>query len=179
MGKGAIRYAKMLGIKTIATVRSSANVEVLKKLGADQVLLTTAETLKEALKQTTKALQATVLLDAVADIDTPTIMSCMPNGRTAIVYGRLTETQHPIGGQFSVADVIFRNQKIEGFWLATHIGSAKPWQVLALSRKVQKLFAQGIFQTDIYGQFNAQQFPQALEHYAAHKSDGKVILSFA
>ncbi|WP_160173501.1 zinc-binding dehydrogenase [Thalassotalea sp. ND16A] len=178
VGKGAIRYANMLGMKTIATVRSAANVEVLKKLGANQVLLTTADTFKEQLKQASKALHATVLLDAVADVDTPTTMSCMPNGSTAIVYGRLTETQHPMGGQFSVSDVIFRNQKIEGFWLATHIGKSTPWQVLSLSRKVQKLMAQGIFHTDIYGQFNAEQFPLALAHYAAHKSDGKVILAF-
>ncbi|WP_082897245.1 zinc-binding dehydrogenase [Thalassotalea crassostreae] len=176
VGKGAIRYAKIKGIKTIATVRSEANVEVLTKLGADKVLLTTAEDFKAQLKSASSELKATVLLDAVADIDTPTTMSCMPPKSTAIVYGRLTETHDPIGGQFSVADVIFKQHKIEGFWLATYIGNAKPWQVLGLSRKVQKLFSEGIFQTDIYGEFNFSDFPEALEHYADHKSDGKVIL---
>ena len=42
--------------------------------------------------------------------------------------------------------------------------------------KVQKLFAQGVFDTDIYGTFGFEDFPAALEHYAANKSDGKVIL---
>ncbi|WNC68777.1 zinc-binding dehydrogenase [Thalassotalea nanhaiensis] len=177
VGKGAIRYAKMQGIKTIATVRSQSNVDALQKLGADKVILTTADTFRNELKQASKDLKATVLLDAVADVDTPKTMSCMPNGSTGIVYGRLTETQDPIGGQFSVADVIFKTHKIEGFWLATYIGNAKPWKVLALSKKVQKLFAQGIFQTDIYGQFDFGDFPKALEHYAVHKSDGKVILT--
>ncbi|WOH36210.1 zinc-binding dehydrogenase [Thalassotalea fonticola] len=177
VGKGVIRYAKMQGVKTIATVRSQANVDVLKKLGADKVILTSTESFQSELKQASKKLKATVLLDAVADVDTPKTMSCMPSGSTGIVYGRLTETQDPIGGQFSVADVIFKNQKIEGFWLATYIGNAKPWQVLSLSKKVQKLFAEGIFQTDIYGQFSFADFPKALEHYAVHKSDGKVILT--
>ena len=176
VGKGVIRYAKMRNVKTIATVRSKANVEILEKLGADKVLVSTDDEYKVELKEVCKRFQATVLLDAVADIDTPTVMSCMPNKSTAIVYGRLTETHDPIGGQFSVGDVIFKQHKVEGFWLATYIGNAKPWQVLSLSKKVQKLFADGVFQTDIYGEFNFAEFPKALEHYALHKSDGKVIL---
>ncbi len=176
VGKGVIRYAQMRNIKTIATVRSAANVEALQKLGADKVLVSSDETYKDELKVACKAMQATVLLDAVSDIDTPTVMSCMPNKSTAIVYGRLTETHDPIGGQFAVGDVIFKQHKVEGFWLATYIGNAKPWQVLSLSKKVQKLFADGVFQTDIYGEFNFEDFPKALEHYALHKSDGKVIL---
>ncbi|TLU64604.1 zinc-binding dehydrogenase [Thalassotalea litorea] len=176
VGKGVIRYAKMHNIKTIATVRSKSNVDTLKALGADAVVLTTAEDYQQQLKDVCHQLKARVLLDAVADIDTPTVMSCMPKHSTAIVYGRLTETQHPIGGQFSVADVIFRTHKIEGFWLATYFGTAKPWQVLSLSRKVQQLFAEGIFDTDIFGEYDFHNFTQGLEHYAVNKSDGKVIL---
>lgn len=176
VGKGVIRYAKRLGIKTIATVRSEANINGLEALGADKVLLTTSDNYQVNLELACRELCATVLLDAVAAEDTPTVLKAMPNGSTAIVYGRLTETYDPIGGLFSVADVIFRNIKIEGFWLAKTIGDAKPWQVLSLSRKVQKLFEQGIFQTDIYATTNFEQFPAALDHYAQHKSDGKVIL---
>jgi len=176
VGKGVIRYAKLKGIKTIATVRSESNVEPLKKLGADAVVLTTNNDYLDTLKSTCQSLAATVLLDAVADEETPTVLACMPSGSTAIVYGRLTETHDPIGGAFKVADVIFRDIRIEGFWLATHIKHSSALAVFALTRKVQKLFAQGIFDTDIYGQFSFGEFPNALEHYAEHKSDGKVIL---
>jgi len=176
VGKGVIRYAKTLGIKTIATVRSASNVEILKQLGANSVLLTTDEDYAQQLKQVCRQLEATVLLDAVASEDTPTVLKGMPNNSTAIVYGRLTETFDPIGGEFSVADVIFRNIKIEGFWLAKYIGDANPLQVLSLSRKVQKLFEQGVFHTDIYASVNFDDFPKALDHYAKYKSDGKVIL---
>ncbi|TKB45579.1 zinc-binding dehydrogenase [Thalassotalea mangrovi] len=176
VGKGIIRYAKMHNIKTIATVRSQKNVKPLMDLGADAVLLTTSEDYLAQLKDICHQFKATVLLDAVADVDTPTVMSCMPRHSTAVVYGRLTETQHPIGGQFSVADVIFRDHKVEGFWLATYFGQAKPWQVLSLSRKVQKLFALGIFDTDIFGEYDFHNFSDGLEHYAVNKSDGKVIL---
>lgn len=176
VGKGVLRYAKMLGIKTIATVRNESNVAVLQKLGADQVLLTTSDDFQEKLKQACKTLKASVLLDSVAADDTPNLLKAMPNNSTAIVYGRLTETFDPVGGLFSVADVIFRNIKIEGFWLAKYIGDANPWQVISLSRKVQKLFEQGVFHTDIYASVNFDDFSNALDHYAKHKSDGKVIL---
>lgn len=176
VGKGVIRYAKLKGIKTIATVRSKANVSVLKKLGADTVLLTTQTDFDECLKQSAKTVNATVLLDAVAAEDTPKLLKAMPNSSTAIIYGRLTETYDPLGGLFSVADVIFRDIRIEGFWLAKYIADASPLKVLALSSKVQKLFAQGIFKTDIYASVGFDDFAQALDHYALHKSDGKVLL---
>lgn len=176
VGKGAIRYAKQIGIKTIATVRSAANVEVLKKLGADVVLLTTDETFAEQAKEACRQFKATVLFDAVAAEDTALMLGLMPNRSTAIVYGRLTETHAEYGGVYSVADLIFRDCRIEGFWLATYVRRAKPWHILSLSKKVQKLFAQGIFNTDIYGTFGFDDFPEALAHYAANKSVGKVIL---
>ncbi|NMP16967.1 zinc-binding dehydrogenase [Thalassotalea sp. Y01] len=178
VGKGVIRYAKLQGIKTIATVRSEKNITILKDLAADRVLLTEDSDFKVQLKQACNDLKASVFLDAVADKETPRVMSQMGKGATAIVYGRLTETLHPFGGYFSVSDLLFKDQHIEGFWLATYIGKANPLQVLALSRKVQKLFSDGIFETDVYGHFKPQQFLSALEHYAVHKSDGKVLLMF-
>ena len=176
VGKGVIRYAKMQGMKTIATVRSAKNVEALNLLGADEVLVTEDKDYKKLLKKAAKSMRATVLLDAVADKDTPRNLACMPAGSTAIVYGRLTETHDPLGGYFSVADVIFRDIKVEGFWLATYIKNSNPFSIYRLTRKVQKLFAAGIFDTDIYGTFDFAGFPEALEHYAQNKSDGKVIL---
>jgi len=176
VGKGIIRYANMHNIKTIATVRSESNVDALKALGADAVLLNTTQDYKDELKAVCHKFKATVLLDAVADIDTPETLKAMPNNSTAIVYGRLTDTHDPIGGMFSVSDMIFRNAKIEGFWLAKHIGDSNPFQILALSRKVQKLFAEGVFHTDIYASVTFEDFGVALDHYANNKSDGKVIL---
>ncbi|WP_371187310.1 zinc-binding dehydrogenase [Thalassotalea maritima] len=178
VGKGVIRYAKMQGLKTIAIVRSDANVKVLQALGADVVLNSEGEDYVPQLTQAAEQLQATVLLDAVADQATAETMHALPKSSTAIVYGRLTETMHPYGGQYGVADLIFKDQRIEGFWLATYMKSANPLAILSLSRKVQKLFAEGIFKTDIYGEFTPETFIHGLEHYAMNKSDGKVILKF-
>lgn len=176
VGKGVIRYAQSVGVRVIATVRSQQNVDILKQLGADIVLLTTSENYQDDLKNACKQLNAKVFLDAVAAEDTPIVLKAMPKGSTAIVYGRLTETHDPIGGLFSVSDVIFRDINIEGFWLASYIGNASPLKVLRLSKKVQRLFLQGVFHTDIYKVTDFEHFAVALDHYANYKSDGKVIL---
>lgn len=176
VGKGIIRYAQQVGIKVIATVRSASNVDILKQLGADAVLLNTLEDYPETLKYTAKRFNARVLIDAVAAEETAAVMRLMPPSSTAIVYGRLTETHSNYGGEYGVADLIFRDCRIEGFWLATFMRRASPWQILKLSNKVQKLFAEGIFDTDIYAKVGFEGFKAALEHYAEHKSDGKVIL---
>jgi NADPH:quinone reductase-like Zn-dependent oxidoreductase len=121
-------------------------------------------------------MRATVFLDAVADKETAVISKLLPPSSTAIVYGRLTETHDPIGGKYGVADVIFRDIKIEGFWLSTYVRRAGFIKTLLLTRKVQKLFAEGVFHTDLYGCFGFNEFLTAIDHYAEHKSDGKVIL---
>ncbi len=176
VGKGVIRYARQVGVKTIATVRSESNKQKLLELGADAVLNTNDEDFTESLKALAKEMRATVFLDAVADEETALISKLLPAGSTAIVYGRLTETHDPIGGKYSVADVIFRDVRIEGFWLSTYVRKAGPIKTLLLTRKVQKLFAEGIFNTDLYGSFGFNEFLTAIDHYAEHKSDGKVIL---
>lgn len=176
VGKGVIRYAKQLNIKTIATVRSDKNKQVLEALGADKVLVTTDQDYKAQLKDICHQWHASVLLDSVAAEETALSLKAMPNNSTAIVYGRLTETHDPLGGVFSVSDVIFRNMKIEGFWLAKYFKDANPLKAIRLSKKVQSLFAQGIFKTDIYKQVSFNEFAEALDHYADNKSDGKVIL---
>ena len=177
VGKGVIRYAQMRGIKVIATVRSEQNIIPLRQLGAEHVLLTTDEDFQSELKDICHQLHASVFLDAVAADDTPLVLRAMPKGSSAIVYGRLTETHDPIGGRFAVSDVIFRDIRIEGFWLATHIAKASALSVLLLSRKVQKLFMEGVFNTDIFAITDFNAFPEALDHYAQHKSDGKVIFT--
>lgn len=176
VGKGLIRYAKMHGVKTIATVRSANNVEALIKLGADYVLLTTDDDFSAQLKQAAEQCRASVLMDAVADQDTANVLKQLPNGSTAIVYGRLQESHDPLGGHFSVGDVIFRDSRIEGFWLARTIRQSSLWKVFLLNRKVQKLFAEGVFHTDIRGEYGFDDFIPALQHYAENKSDGKVVL---
>jgi NADPH:quinone reductase-like Zn-dependent oxidoreductase len=176
VGKGVIKYAKMRGIKTIATVRSKANISVLELLGADKVLDTNEPDFLPSLKQISEQWQATVFLDAISAKESALVLHAMPKQSTAIVYGRLHETYDPLGGYFSVADVIFKNNRIEGFWLANYMAKASPLQVLALSRKVQKLFASEVFKTDIFAEVGFNNFAEKLNHYAVHKSDGKVIL---
>lgn len=177
VGKGVIRYAKQVGLKTIATVRSEDNRQKLLQLGANAVLNINDYNFSDSLKSLANDMRATVFLDAVADEETALIGKLLPAGSTAIVYGRLTETHDPIGGKYGVADVIFRDIKIEGFWLSTYVRKAGPIKTLLLTRKVQKLFAEGIFDTDLYGSFGFSEFLTAIDHYAEHKSDGKVILS--
>ena len=93
VGKGVIRYAKQLGIKVIATVRSKANVDPLKALGAEAVLLTTDPDFKQQLKSAAKSHDARVLFDSVTGSDTAIILNAMPAKSTAIVYGSLAKTE--------------------------------------------------------------------------------------
>lgn len=176
VGKACILYAKLLGIKTIAIVRSQASFDTLQKNHKpDCLLLTTDDSYLNELKHSTHKFNASVLLDAVTEKTTPQILKQMPNNSTAIVYGRLAEIKNSLGGYFNVADVIFRNIKIEGFWLSHYVKTQHPLKIYYQTQKVQKLFAEGIFNTDIQAVVGFEEFADRLDFYAQNKSLGKVI----
>ena len=177
VGRGVINYAKSKGVQTIAIVRKPEQIDILNQLGASVVLNSADEKHLLKLKDNCERLKASVLLDALAAKETAITLKAMPKGSTAIVYGRLTETQNPLGGEFSVADVIFRDIKIEGFWLANFVARSSPLQIYLMSKKVQSLFKKGIFKTDIYSVVGFEDFKNDLDYYAKHKSIGKVILN--
>lgn len=177
VGKLVVRIAKMRGVPLISTVRRQAQVDDLKSIGAENVLLTTDDDYDRELTRLCQELKATAAFDCVSGPDTLRLQLAMPNKSTIIVYGRLHEDpDNPFGGQYAVGQLIFAGQRIEGYWLSKDLQSGGLLKLLKRSKEIQKLYADGALSTDIAGTFSLEDYPAALDDYEQNMSAGKRIL---
>ena len=136
----ALAQRKSLGC--ISLVRRQEAVGELKRRGHQNILVTSCTDFEKRFEDLCQQLNATVLLDAVAGDETARLMSLMPDRSTAIVYGQLS--QEDGDGRVSVDPdgLVFRKQKLEGYWLTDELGGAvtplsRAWQISRLYRKDQ------------------------------------------
>ena len=87
VGQIAVQWAKHLGARVIATVGSDAKAEIAKKLGADDVIVTSRENIAERVRALTNGEGADVVYDGVGkDTFDASINSLKPRGMM-VSYG--------------------------------------------------------------------------------------------
>lgn len=107
-----LRYFKVHGIKIINVVRREDQAEILKREGAEYVLVSTDPEFSKKLSQLTNELKATIYLDAVAGQLAGQILEAMPNGSVLYNYGSLSE--EPIAN-VGPLELIYKNKSIRGY----------------------------------------------------------------
>lgn len=179
VGRMVIRLAKTMTMPVISVVRREEQKELLLGIGAAHVLVTSAPSYEEELRNLAKELKIQVLLDAVAGTETARTLMCMPNRSTAIVYGVLSrQADDPYGGSYPAGNMIFAGARVEGYWLVTDMARLGALGILKRSRKLQKMFAAGELKTAIQSRSSLEDYPAAIDHYAQNMSAGKAILVF-
>lgn len=179
VGRLVIRIAKLRGIPIISTVRRQEQKETLEAIGAEHVLITEDAGFDAALKGLAKSLNARVLFDCVSGKDTARILIAMPNRSTAIVYGGLSvDRSDPYGGRYPLGALIFSGAKIEGFWLSKALPALGLRRIMSRSKEIQRLLKSGALETSIRSVTGIEDYPAAMDAYAAQMSGGKVILKF-
>ena len=179
VGRLIIRMAKPRNIAVIAIVRRQEQRQALQEIGAEHVLLSTEPDFDKQLQAAAKELKARVAFDCVAGPATAQLLMAMPTHSTVIVYGRLDRDPDDLyGGRYSVGHMIFAGDHIEGFWLTYDIRRLGVWRLLRRSKELQKMFRDRLIRTEIQSRSAIEDFPAAIDAYAANMSAGKAILEF-
>lgn len=173
LGKLMIGLGRDLGLKPVAMVRRADAVEVMKALGAAEVLVTTDEDFEVQLKAVCKALKPRVFLDAVGDQIAERVFAAMPNRGRWVVYGKLDPTPPSLRdmGQF-----IFMGKQIEGFWLTKWMRSTETGTKARVVGEVQARFADGRWKTDVSTHLLLRDVMDEMPGALA-QPDGKVIIT--
>ncbi len=173
LGKLMAGYAKDSGKRMIGLVRRDAPIEVLKDLGAKNVLNETSKDFDAALKAVLKAEKPTIFLDCIAGSVSARVFNAMGNDSRWVVYGKMTSEPPEI---LEPGKLIFMRKRIEGFWLVSWMLKTGVLKKLAAIRKVQARFADGRWKTDISARLPlgkaVTDLPEAL-----NGSDGKVMIT--
>ncbi len=170
-GKFAIQMAKSKGIKVAATVRHDAQKAVLENLGADLVVNTETEKLQKVVPEKTEG-GVQVVFDAVGGMLGAKALACLrPKGKM-MVFGALALENMPVNSGL----LIFKNLRIEGFWLSTWVEQMAPEARMKAFQTVFGFLMKEDSKIDIEGKYPLSEFKAALEAYEKPGRNGKILL---
>ncbi len=170
LGRMILRLGQIQQIPIIHIVRRPEQVELLRSLGGEYILNSSAPEFNEQLRAVAQQLNATLILDPVAGEQTQQLLDAAPRGSTAVVYGSLS------GKRTSIPLSFPRNgdKHVEGFflpdWAASH-----PLQALLNMLRVQGLVRR-VFHTTIQKRLPLAQVQAAIDLYQKNPTAGKVLL---
>lgn len=180
VGRGVIALARAAKIETISIVRREEQVTLLKAMGAKHILLQDDPAFDMKLKALCAELKPTLFFDAVGGPITARVMEQMPANTDAIVFGYLEENSaDPHGGHFPTQSVIYKNQTIKAFWLAPYFIELGQIGGLRASLDILKLFKSGVFKTKVSALVGFDDYPAAIDRYAANMTGGKALLKIS
>lgn len=172
LGKFLMGLGRDNGIAPIAVVRRAELAESLLAHGAADVLATEDDRFSETMTNILKARQPRILLDAVGDQISADLFFSMPDKARWISYGRLSPTPPKLT---QLPQFIFRQKKIEGFWLAHWLRETAPERISAVVAEVQARFAEGAWATDIAASLTLEDAMTGLPAVYGQK-DSKVLI---
>jgi NADPH:quinone reductase-like Zn-dependent oxidoreductase len=172
VGQSVIQFSKKLGWRTISVVRQSDQIEPLKKLGADVVLVDGPDLAARVL-QATNGIRPRLGIDAVAGESTRRLAQSLADGSPVVNYGLLSGQPCAV----EASDVVFRGIVLRGFWLARWFASAPLDQQHALYRQLGGAIADGALRVEVEAVYPLAKVTEALAHAARPGRSGKVLIA--
>jgi NADPH:quinone reductase-like Zn-dependent oxidoreductase len=174
LGRMLAAMAKEAGYPILHVVRRDAQVELLKSLGAQEVLNSSSEDFPDQLQSACTRLGATAAFDAVAGEMTGIVINAMPPGSTVFVYGALSE--EPCGGIRSI-ELIFREKSVSGLFLGQWLRRRGLLGGLRAANRVQQMLIDGRIETKIQRRVALDQAVEGLRQYVGGMTEGKVLIT--
>ncbi|SNS13984.1 NADPH:quinone reductase [Belliella buryatensis] len=171
-GKLAIQLAKQKDIKVACTVRRDEQKDMLSNIGADLVINTEKEKLPKVIMEQTDG-GVHVVFDAVGGVLGARALSCLRTNGRMMVFGLLSLENIPLNSGL----LIFKNLKVEGFWLTTWIESLNQQEREEAFKTIFTLLLTQKVKVDVQATYPLEQFKEALQAYEKGGRNGKVILT--
>ncbi|MFZ2155876.1 MAG: zinc-dependent alcohol dehydrogenase family protein [Bradyrhizobium sp.] len=173
VGHCLIRLARDAGLKTVNVVRRDELVAPLRAFGGDAVL-TDGPDLDARVRATIGDAALPLAIDAVGGSGTLRLARCVSDGGTVVNYGLLSGEPCMVDGR----ETVFRDIKLQGFWLRKWFVDTEPAQIAALYRELAAKVADGTLAVEIEAVYPFDRIKEAVEHAARGGRAGKILLSF-
>ncbi|RQM18912.1 hypothetical protein B5M09_007678 [Aphanomyces astaci] len=171
-GKMLARHAAEHDIQIIGVVRSQAQVDDLAAWGVKHIVNTSEPHWTDQLTQFCSKLNATVGFECVGGDLPGQVQACMPPNSELFVYGNLTGDRW---AAMSPGDLRYNNKRISGFFLFRYLeeqGWLRTWR---MRRQVARKLST-TFHTDVSASHALDDAVVAIQHYANHMTNSKIIL---
>ena len=174
LGRMVIAFAKHRGFRTINVVRRPEQVDELKKLGADEVILE-KDGIAEQVKRITGGAGVKFALDPVGGATGTQVVQSLGHGGTCVLYGLLSGEPVSVDPRW----LITGSKTVRGFWLADHMKALGFGGKLQLIREIRTLMKAGVLRTEPGAEFPLDRIADAVREAAAPGKSGKVLLRIA
>jgi NADPH:quinone reductase-like Zn-dependent oxidoreductase len=174
LGKMVIRLGYKFAFRTINVVRRREQVEELKKLGADQVIVESDGPIPEQVRKIVPDGVRYAIDPVGGEIGSQVIASLGAGGR-CLLYGSLSDEPVSVHPRLAIGNGI----RVEGFWLGGWAKQQGILTMLKLFRRVRALMGEGVLQTQFAATYPIEEVSKAVAHAAAPGKGGKVLLRIA
>jgi NADPH:quinone reductase-like Zn-dependent oxidoreductase len=170
-GKFAIQVAKSKGIKVACTVRHDEQKSYLTNLGADLVINTEKEDLRNVVtEQIGDGVSA--VFDAVGGVLGAKALNCLKQSGTMYVFGLLSMQNMPV----NTGMMIFKEITIEGFWLTSELQRISKEERAQLYQETQAFLMSDDSTAEVAETFPLTEIKAAIEAYNTPGRNGKILL---
>jgi NADPH:quinone reductase-like Zn-dependent oxidoreductase len=171
VGHCVIRLARKRGLRTISLVRQAGQVEPLKAVGSDVVLVDGPDLASDVARATGRQ-SLRLAIDAIAGAATGRLARCLADGGVVVVYGLLSGESCAV----PAAEFVFRNVSVYGYWFTPWFENASENDRAALYDELGRLVAEGVISVPIEATYPLEQVREALTHAAQSARQGKILL---
>jgi mitochondrial enoyl-[acyl-carrier protein] reductase / trans-2-enoyl-CoA reductase len=174
VGHCMIRFARLTGVKTVNVVRREDLAAPLRALGGD-VVLTDGPDLDIRVRAAIGEAALPLAIDAVGGSATQRLARCLSDGGTVVNYGLLSGDPCMVDGR----DTVFRDVRLQGFWLRKWFVDTPPAQIAALYHELAAKLADGTLAVEVEAVYPIRRIKEAVAHAARSGRAGKILVSFA
>ena len=172
LGKHVVRLGRVFGFRTLCVVRSGANSEELKQLGADAIVETDSQDLLQEVFSLTGGRGVSCAMDCVGGELTGQVVRCLGLDGRLVVYGTLVND--PL--QMPIRDLMMPVAQISGFLLPNWMARQSIPSLLRVMRAVKRLTREGVFNAPVDATYPLERISEALTASVQKGRTGKIML---
>jgi len=170
LGRMIARLGQRFTLPVINIVRRQEQVDDLRSMGAEHVLVSNEAGFDRQLRLLAGRLKATLAFDAVSGELTRRVLDAMPKGSRVLVYGALSLDAAQVNPQ----SLIFEGKEVGGFWLTSWLAGKSLLARFRISRQVQNLLTSDLH-SEVQARLPLEAGAEALDRYARNMTAGKVL----
>ncbi len=171
VGKVLALLAKEDGINVLHLVRSEDAVKELEALGVTHVVSTADEGWKKKARALAGGAEIVYGFDSIGGKGAGQMLSILSDKGTLVAFGSMTGEPMEV----DTGDMIFRQKKIEGFWLSRFMPAQSPADMGAMIGDLVKKVATGVIKLPVAGVYGFEQAAEAASASVRASRHGKVL----
>lgn len=171
LGKMVIRLGRKYGFRTLNVVRRREQLEELKKLGADAVIVEGDGPIPAQVHSLARE-GVRYAIDPVGGATASAVIESLSPGGRCLLYGSLSDEPVSLHPRLAIGNDLH----VEGFWLGAWARKQGVLTMLRLFRRVRELIREGVLQSNIAATYPLEQIRQAVDHAARPGKGGKIMI---